>query len=453
MPERVSGPRFRAGCAAVFVLAGLVTSWESLDYYWNWDDLHLIRAYSRPELLGTLTVHWDPDEIESSGFRPMTTLFNHARATAFGEQVVLHRLFLVGLFSAVLVLLGGVAVRLGEHRWAVLLAGILAVTAKNSYYHYVWIADGVHLLQAFFFAVSAHFLLRSLNPGGRWSGVCAVVCAGLALATREDSLAIVPVLLLIGYFHVNAAGEGRPTWSVHLVPPRLRNFAVLLFVITAVFWAWRSTVVPGAARFNPDAPVFTRVGAMILWTVSLSGLDGSQWVFITVGALAVSSLLMLEARDRRRASVWLVAALITTSIGSVEARPNLLMFPVLFYSLFLASTVVAVARKRRWVQVPAGLLMASLVILSVRSSRLEQLSLHPLSTDQIYRDWSFIDGPLSGATIPAERRALLQAKLERIGVTGDRFDFDRWEASVRSAGPDRPEGDMVFVPPRRFLDP
>jgi hypothetical protein len=453
MPDRMSGPRFRAGCATVFVLAGLITSWESLNYYWNWDDLHLIRAYSRQELLGTLTGHWDPDEIESSGFRPMTTLFNHARATAFGERVVVHRLFLLGLFSAFLTLLGGVAVRLGEHRAAVLLAGILAVTAKNSYYHFVWIADGVHLLQAFFFAMSAHFLLRDLNAGGRWSGVPAVVFAGLALATREDSLAIVPVLLLIGHFYVNAAADGRPTWSVYPVPPRLRNFAVALFVITAVFWVWRSTAVPGAARFNPDAPVFTRVGQMMLWTVSSSGLDTSQWVFITVGALAVTSLLILEARDRRRISVWLVAALITTSIGSVEARPNLLMFPISFYSLFLASTVVAVARKRRWMQVPAALLLASLVILSVRSSRLEQLSLHPLSTDQIYRDWYFIYGPLSGATVPSGRRDVLRTKLERLGVTGADFDFDRWEDGHRGIGVDRPGGEKVFVPPRRFLDP
>ena len=453
MGEHVSGPRFWAGCAAVFVLAGLIASWESLDYYWNWDDLHLIRPYSRQELLGTLTGHWDPDQIESSGFRPMTTLFNHARATAFGEQVVLHRLFLVGLFSAFLTLLGSVAVRLGEHRWAVLLAGILAVTAKNSYYHFVWIADGVHLLQAFFFAASAHFLLRYLDAGGRGSGVWTVVFAGLALATREDSLAIVPVLLLIGHYYVNAAGDGRGKWVIYPVPARLLTFAVLLFVITAVFWVWRSTVLPGAARFNPDAPVFARVGEMMLWTVCLAGLNTARSAFVAVGALAVASLLMLEARDRRRISVWLLAALITTSIGSVEARPNLLMFPIAFYALFLASTVVAVAGRRRWMQVPAALLMASLVILSVRSSRLEQLSLHPLSTDQVYRDWYFIYGPLRSATVPSERRNVLRTKLERLGVTGANFDFDRWEEGRRGIGVDRPEGDQVFLPPRRFLDP
>ncbi|MBF8301092.1 MAG: hypothetical protein HW394_1462, partial [Acidobacteria bacterium] len=274
MPERACGPRFWVGCAAVFVIAGLIVSWPSLGYYWAWDDLHLIRAYSRQELLGTLMGNWDPDHIETPGFRPLTTFFNHVRAKWFGEHVVLHRLFLVGLFSAFLTLLGSAAVRLGEHRWAVLLAGIMAVTAKNSYYHFVWITDGNHGLQAVFFAVAVHVLLRYLDTGTPWSLLGTLLFALFAFATREDSLVTVPVMLLVAYHHVNAGRDGcveRSARAVPAMPARLRNFVAGLFVITALFWMWRSAAVPDAGQFDPAAPVFTRVGTMMLWTVCLSG--------------------------------------------------------------------------------------------------------------------------------------------------------------------------------------
>lgn len=453
MPEPAPSPRFWFGSAAAFVVVGVIVAWPSLGYYWNWDDLHLIRTYSGAELLGTLSGHWDPDEMETSGLRPMTTLFNHVRALAFGEQVVLHRLFLVGLFAAFLVLLGSAAVKLGESRWAVLLAGIAVLAAKNSYYHFVWIVDGVHILQAVFFAIAVQLLLRYLHGGTRWSALGSLVSALFAITTREDSLAIVPVILLIGHHYVNAGRAGRMEWSAFAVPARLRTFAACLFGLVALLWMWRSAAVPGAARFDPAAPVFTRVGTMMLWTVGLSGQGTARWVCITAGALAAAAVVMLEVAERRRALLWLLAALGTTGIGMVEARTNLLIFPISFYALFLASVAVAVVRQRRWTQVPVALLMIGVVILSVRASRLEQLSLHAMSADQIPRDWEFIYGSRSGATIPSQRRDLLKAKLDRLGVTGADFDFDQWEDALRRSAPDRPDDDKVFLPPRRFLEP
>lgn len=452
MADRAGGSLFWPACAAVFVALGLITAWESLGYYWNWDDLHLIRRYSTRELFDTLSGHWDPDEIETSGLRPLTTFFNHARATAFGEHVVLHRLFLLGLFAAFLILLGGLAVRLGEPRTAALLAGIIAMTAKNNYYHFVWIADGVHVLQALFFAGGAHLLLQYLNTGSRSSAVGALALAGLALATREDSLAIFPVLLLVGYYYATHQ-VAITDWLGFGVPRRLAIFAGCLIGIAVLFWMWRRVAIPGAAQVQLSAAALIRVWDMILWTICLSGQEVavSRRIFIMVGALAAAAAFTFDVRDRRRALLWLVAALTTTTIGIVEARANVLIFPISFYALFLASVAVGAARMRYWARAPVTLLMIWLVILSVRASRLEQRSLHPMSADQIYRDWHFTYGPLREATIPSQRRQVLRAKLERLGVTDINFDFDRWEDALqRGNGSGH---DEVFLPERRFLQP
>src|SRR3954453_11784282 len=68
----------------LFFALGLLVARESLSYSWFHDDVHLVRTYSPAELLQTLTGNWAPDGIESRGYRPLTTLFNHTRALVLG---------------------------------------------------------------------------------------------------------------------------------------------------------------------------------------------------------------------------------------------------------------------------------------------------------------------------------------------------------------------------------
>ena len=165
----------------------------------------------------------------------------------------------------------------------------------------------------------------------------------------------------------------------------------------------------------------------------------------------LATVFVLEVSDRRRALLWLLAAITACAIGSVELRPNLLLFPISFYALFLASVAVPVAQRRRWMQVPVALLMAWMVVTSAHASRTAQLSMHPLSADQIYRDFEVIYGPLREATIPSRRRAELASKLARLGVTTPDFDFERWEATLRNSADSRTNADTAFLPELHFM--
>jgi hypothetical protein len=222
--------------------------------------------------------------------------------------------------------------------------------------------------------------------------------------------------------------------------------------VTAAYWAWRSAVIPGAAQVTLDADALARVGRMVLWTVSLAGESESRRLFLWVCGIAVGAA-FLSRTGRLRRAVWLVAAIAPAAAGSVEARPNLLFLSVFFYSLFLGSVSVAAMQRYSWTRVPVTLLLVWLTVTAAGASRLEQVSMHPLSTDQVYRDWHFIYGPLRHATIPPARRAFLEAKLQRLGVTDPAFDFDRWEETVVAAGGSPAKRDALFVPVRRFLEP
>src|SRR5256885_5632475 len=111
------------------------------------DALHLVRTFRAAELAGAWTGHWDPDGLETPGLRPLSLLFNHARAALCGEDVVAHRVLLVALFALDVALLVPLGARLGLGLGAVLVAGLVMLATRYSAYHLVWITDGNHLVQ------------------------------------------------------------------------------------------------------------------------------------------------------------------------------------------------------------------------------------------------------------------------------------------------------------------
>jgi len=439
-----AGGRVWPACAALLFAAGLAAGWDSLGYPWNGDDLHLIRAYTATELLGTLTGPWDPDGIETTGLRPLTTLFNDARAVAFGEAVALHRVFLVALFAALLTVLGASAVRLGESPWWVALAGVVALAAKNSSYHFLWLTDGVHLLQGLFFACGLYSLLRYVEQGARHQYAWAIALAALALLTREDSLVMLPILLVCGAYLASVTGRARA---------RLGLVAAGLGGVALVLLAWRAAVIPGGVDAAGYITGLRGMAAMAYWTVCLSGARApSRWLFLAVGALAVAAAATLDGRDRRRAGMWLLATLLAASPGYVMAKADLLVFSIPLYALFLASVAGALVRRRPSWRTPLVLLALVLIAISARASRQDQLAMHPLSASQIVRDWDVLYGSYRTATIPEGRREALRLKLEGLGVADAGIDIDAWAEALDRRNPGSNRGG-VFVPERPFLAP
>ena len=437
---------------SLLVGLGLLIAWPSLHYGFSWDDLHLIRTYDAAEMLSTLTGPWDPDGIETSGLRPLTTGFNEARALLFGEDTAAHRLFLVALYAMALTLLAGLARALGASAAAAGAGAMFALAAKNSYYHYVWIADGIHVLQLLLVVLairSLHLYARS-SRSRHLAGAMALY--GLALLTREDSLAAVPLLLMVPLIAVSAPtgwrqvlSDDRWTWFRHAAV----GFATLLLV----WWMWRLSVVDGAqgARFSIEG--LSDVVRMLLWTVSLVGGSDPAWpLYVGLAILGVIMTAWLPAGDRRRASLWLGAAVWASFIGIVLARPNVLILPAACYGMFLGEVFVGLARLRRALVPIASIVAIIAVGFAVQASRLEQLSLHPQSALQIAHEWEFVAGPYSGATIPATRREAIQARLTELGLasTGDVARFSATLLDQKRIGYQADGG--PFVPERPFLE-
>lgn len=151
---------FATALSLALVCYWLVFHWPSMGYYWNNDDLHLIRRFSLVELGSSFRSTWDPDGIETPGFRLFTVLFNHCRAVVFGESPTAQRLFLVALGGILIWLVARLSQRFALPRSGIALSLVLLVSSKSFSGDLIWISDGVHILQ---WALCAGSLLLFLD--------------------------------------------------------------------------------------------------------------------------------------------------------------------------------------------------------------------------------------------------------------------------------------------------
>ncbi len=431
-----------------FVAAGIAVAFPSLSYPWHGDDLHLIRTFSAGELAFVWHHNWDLDGVETMGYRPLTVLFNHARAWLFGEAVMAHRLFLIGLYATYLVIIGAVARRFGLSRIAMTLAGVMILCAKYSGYHFVWISDGVHIAQGLLFALAALAILRWVESGAPgWYGA-SIAAALLSVLVREDSLGVLPVLIVMAGVHSWQSGQWKPQRA------GLVGYAAVLAAISAATLLVRQTIVSGLVA--PPSTRSDEVLAYILEMVTLAGWQPRLWMAVFIGVLALALLVVrrLERPNSRMAWLWLFFAVVAGSPGLVETRVNLLFFPITFYCIFLAQVVVRLANQpavpgATWNKPAAVTLVLVCVLIPARESRLQQLSMAPGSIMHLEVSCNVaLDGEWSRVTPPA-KRALIEQELSRLHM--DRQACEALLDESQSAPGERALPAGVFAPSRRFL--
>lgn len=424
------------------------------------DDLHLVRAYSADELRSVWTGPWDTDGIETAGYRPLTTVFNHLRAVLFGEEVVLQRLFLLALFVLFLLLAALLAHRLGQTSIGVgVLGGSLALTHVTSTYHYLWISDGVHLAGGLLILAAIVLLLHALRTQrARWLAGSAG-CAVLSLLVREDNLIVLSLLLLF------ALAYG---WRSHTWPHRWRRplivYTLLLLGSAALFWMLRSRFVPTAVGLRLEVGDYLwTVGQtvqnfgdatnLIVWWPDYDRLIG-LWL-VSLGGLLVIAVFGLSSAGRRSALVWFGAMLIAALPGLTLPRTNLLLLAAAFWGWCVATLVWDFAH-RSW---PAAIVAIVIVGLAIGGSAWGSTTLQvdstPANLDWICGEPEWVYGQYASATIPAPRREAVRAQLERYGIFSMADVWTRYPQLVAEAAAAHRIGandrDAPFIPRLSFI--
>jgi len=429
------------GAFVLFLLLAIAGTWPARAWPMVFDDLHLVRTFSGSELAAAWTGHWDPDGLETPGFRPLSLAFNHVRAAVFGERVVGHRHAVAALFALELALLVPLGRRLGLGFGASIAAGLVMLFTRYSAYHLVWITDGNHHLQGLAFLGSALLLVDGLAVASRARLVASLLVIALGLCVREDTLAALPALVLIAF----ARG-----------PRRLAiEYTTALGGLAFALLAWRRAVVPAAQPLGLDLPGFARAVAHAFDPVGVGGFDRASrilshgwWVLLalTVGALVVTG----DRAAQRGAGRWALAAVLACTPGLLLQRDDLLFFASLFVALMLATAWQATWRARpAWRPLVGIGLVWSLVGGAWTGARLAE-NFHPASARAVDWNTEFLYGRYASAHIPEERRRRVAAQLDALGVrAGDqpRLRVRALITEAREAGRRRPTPDgRVFFP-------
>ena len=418
----------------------LALGWPALGWPMAFDDLHLLRRFTGEQILASFHGQWDPERLMTRGLRPLSLVFNHLRTVAFGEHVAGHRLAVMVLLAAYWALLVPVARRVGTPALAVAVAGVLFVCSPYSVFHYVWITDGNHALQGIAFAGSAWLLCRGLEKGSTSLLGASLLALVAGVLVREDTLAALPALLLVGLV---TARTPSARW-------RLAGYVLAAIASSLALLVYRGRVVGKVMSPGADWTGMLDHARKMLSPAGLMTFDATSRalvaVAIGVAAATAVALVALVPRERwRGVLLWLAGALLACSPGLTLARDDLLLFPVSFASLALATAWNEIARSRP-AAVPA-LALAAVVVMAGGAyvSRVYAENFHPRSLRLAWWNGRYIYGAYSErATMPDERRAAAEAHLRSMDIRNARHHLRRTWKLVRRAiveGRRRPAAD------------
>jgi hypothetical protein len=430
-----------AGAFALFLLLAIAWTWPARRWPMVFDDLHLIRTFRATELAAAWAGHWDPDGLETPGFRPLSLAFNHVRASLFGEMVIGHRHLIAALFALDLALLLPLGRRIGLTSGAAILAGLVMLFTRYSAYHLVWITDGNHAVQGLAFVTAAILLVDGMARLSAARLSFSLLAIAVGLLVREDTLAAVPALALIAL----ATGPRR----------RALAFAGGLAALTVTLLAWRRAVVPAAQPLGLDLLGLARGVAHAFDPVGVSGFDVPSamlargwWLVLvtTVAGLVVSG----DRNAWKWAGSWAMAAVAACTPALLLQRDDLLFFASLFVALFLATAWSAVWHARPRLRPAVAVAAAWSICGGAWTGAILAENFHPASARAIDWNTEFLYGRYAAATIPPARRDALAAQLEALGIREGEQPRQRVRALVSEAkeqGRRRPTPDgRVFFP-------
>lgn len=180
--------------ATVATLAAYV---QTLGFGFRYDDYHVLRPASGAELAQVLHGSWDPTQIESAFYRPITAWWYALRFELFGlNAVAQHAVSLAGMIACA-ALVGLFVWRETEScRAAVLAAGIYAVHPSLAYSQAVWLTNQMHLLASLVVLLALLAWQRArTRPARAWWPLAVLQLVGFGV--KEDLVMLAPLLLAL----------------------------------------------------------------------------------------------------------------------------------------------------------------------------------------------------------------------------------------------------------------
>ena len=387
-----------------------------------WDDFHLIRPYTGSELLSVFHGVGDPDKIETPGLRPVSIILYNLQGSLFGENIILQRIFMLGLMGALLCAVGILLFELGLRFVQIAIVFMLFVFSRIFASLVLWISLSHIILAYILIALTTCFFVSWTKRRHSSLFVAMLACAVAATFNREESYTLPIVLPLLWLI----SSPDRAHWREVLLA------ALGLSVIVCFhYWLWHFLIPEALSpRFSLSA------AGQLLKAIAASWLPGGfkmigladkliglSWVAFLI-VLILIFLTTSRARARRQFFGVCCVGVILSLPALGVARAFGIALPTLAFMTALSIAIVEVCHQ---VQFRQGLRYAFLATVAlglalgigggVRRSFYVAESLQPNCAARAERDGEFLFELFKQpATIPEVRRQAGIARLSALGI-------------------------------------
>jgi hypothetical protein len=117
-------------CFCSFLIWYLAIGYALIDQPFIWDDLHQIRSYNLQEILNAWVGTFDPDNVETPGYRPIYVLFYHFLGHIFKENTFYLRIFIFLMSLSLIVLANISLLKIGFTRIGLAIFSVLIIFSK-----------------------------------------------------------------------------------------------------------------------------------------------------------------------------------------------------------------------------------------------------------------------------------------------------------------------------------
>lgn len=405
----------------------LLLIWSALfastfSYPFHWDDFHLIRGYSSTEIVSVFHGVVDPDKIETPGLRPVSILLYNLQGLLWGENILLHKIFVLFLMALFLFLVGILLSELGLQFFQIAIVFALFISSRVFASLVLWISLSHLILAYIFITLTALFFVRWIKQRRAIFFVFMLLSATVATFIREESYTLPVTLPLIWLISTPDRTRWREVLAASLS---------LLVIFAFHYWLWHF-LIPNAL-----SPQFTFTAAnKLLRAMASSWLPGGYTMigvadkligFLWVGFLVVLlGIFLFASRPSARWQVLgicgLGALLSLPALGI--ARPFGIALPTL---AFLTAASIGLTEIYRHVQSHqwqrhafvgfAALGLALGFVGGVHRSMYVAESLRQNCAVRAERDGEFLFDILDHpATIPKSRREAGLLRLAGLGI-------------------------------------
>src|ERR1700719_1309218 len=416
-----SAPKI-AGLIGILLLIWSALFASTFSYPFHWDDFHLIRRYSGPEIRSVFDVLVDPDKIETPGLRPVSILLYNLQGPVWGENILLHRIFMLFLMALFLLLVGVLLSELGLQFFQIAIVFALFISSRVFASLVLWVCLSHLILAYIFITLTALFFVHWIKQWRTIFFVLMLLSATVATFIREESYTLPVALPLIWLISTPDRTRWREVLAASLS---------LLVIFAFHYWLWHF-LIPNAL-----SPQLTFSAAnKLLRAMASSWLPGGFTMigmadkligFLWIGFLiALLVIFLVASRPLARWQVLgiccLGALLSLPALGI--ARPFGIALPTLAFMTAVPIALAEIYRHptfRPWQHYAViGFTMLGLalgIVGGVHRSMYVAESLRENCAVRAERDGEFLfdlfDHP---ATIPKPRREAGLLRLARLGI-------------------------------------